>query len=81
MSRNMARAIDRFLWPEIYGPHPLFDDKNGENIPRREYRLLQRAGMNDWDDVDFFRRFRLTKGTFLQVLQLVGPELEHVQPR
>lgn len=80
----MARAIDRLLWPKIYGPHPLFDDDEDDAIEffeRREYRILQRAGMNDWDDVDFFRRFRLTKPTFLRVLQLVGPELEHVHPR
>lgn len=83
----MARAIDRFLWPEIYGPHPLFvdgDDDEDDDIDlvgRREYRIMQRAEMNDWDDVDFFRRFRLTKPTFVRVLQLVGPELEHMQPR
>lgn len=48
---------------------------------RRIYRMPIRATINTWDDTDFFRRFRLTKQTFLAVLQLVAEDLQHPQPR
>lgn len=83
-----GRPIDRLLFPEIFGPHfidLLYNDDDDEDdvgrLARRPYNLPVRATINSWDDVEFFDRFRLTKQTFLYVLQLVGPALEHPQPR
>lgn len=56
-------------------------DEDGLGLARRPYNLPVRAKVNDWDDVDFFQRFRLTKCTFLMVLQLVAPALHHPNPR
>ena len=44
---------------------------------RRPYYLPVRANIDNWDDVDFFQRFRLTKRTFLIVLQLIAPAIKH----
>lgn len=78
----------------IFGGDSLFhdfeDDIEYENdeegvevrrFERRIYHMPQRSTINTWDDVDFFRRFRLSKTTFLYVLQLVVDELQHPLPR
>lgn len=57
------------------------DDDLLPRLARRPYNLPVRATVNDWDDTDFFQRFRLTKRTFLGLLQLVAPALYHPNPR
>lgn len=57
------------------------DDDNVVRLARRPYNLPERATVNDWDYVDFFQRFRITKRTFLVVIQLVAPALHHRNPR
>lgn len=61
-----------------------FLDEDQEDVPRlarRPYNLPVRSTVNTWDDVEFFQRFRLSKRTFLMVLQLVAPALLHPHPR
>lgn len=86
----MPRAIDQLFFPEIFGRHiidQLFDvepeqvfgeDEEDEELYRRRrpYSMGNRATINDWDDVSFFNRFRLTKTTFLMVLELIRNQLE-----
>lgn len=36
---------------------------------------------NFWDADEFFMRFRLTKPTVLQILDLIEPQLEHPKDR
>lgn len=58
----------------------LDDDVHVPNI-RRSYQQRMRATINEWDDYEFFVRFRMTKPTFNMVLQLITPTLQHPQPR
>lgn len=60
------------------------EDENEDDclvIARRTYRLSVRATMDNWDDLDFFARFRMRKATFLMVLHLISPLLQYPQPR
>lgn len=80
----MARPIEQIIFPELFGDHPMFVDDGDDQrdvVMRRPYRIFHRAEMGNWDDIDFFRRFRLTKPTFLHVLEMVEPALRHPQPR
>lgn len=43
---------------------------------RREYRMYQRKGVNDFDDKDFHRYFRVRKETFWYLHSLVGARIE-----
>lgn len=56
-------------------------DEEELTIERRPYRLQHRATVDEWDDLDFLMRFRLTKPTFITVLEMIRPELDHLQPR
>lgn len=38
---------------------------------RREYKMFPRIGVDKWDDLDFLQRFRLSKHTVVQVLQML----------
>lgn len=74
----MSSLIERIVFPEINGRHLLFmeHDEDGDDIfNRRTYRILNRAKMNDWDDIEFYQRFRFTKPFFHRILALVTPAL------
>lgn len=43
-------------------------------FPRRMYE--RSSYFNDMDDISFFRRFRLTKQTTLDILERIEPQLE-----
>lgn len=51
------------------------DDDDDVHEERHIYQIPACTTINEWDDIDIFRRFRLTKGTFLEVLQLVADDL------
>lgn len=61
------------------------DDEDDDAVEfrndRRPYSLPVRSTIDDWDDLEFIIRFRLTKATFRSVLQLITPELQVPQPR
>lgn len=42
---------------------------------RRPYTLRSHAELDEWDDVAFYQRFRMTKRTFRRVVDLVEPHL------
>lgn len=68
----------------IFDGDNLFRDFENDELRqsvRRIYRMPQRHTVDNWDDIDFIRRFRVSKTTFLFVLQLVVHELEHPQTR
>lgn len=48
---------------------------------RRPYHLPMRATIDQWDDLEFLVRFRMSKATFQLVLELIEPALRHPQPR
>lgn len=79
----MDRELGQLLFPDEVGQHMWVDDDNEENEfeIRRPYRIQVHANINSWDDVDFYGRFRLRKQTFLMVLALVAPALQHPNPR
>lgn len=84
----MQSQIHQLLFPEIFEPHVIdidwifMDDDNDNEINvRRPYRIRLQVTMNNWDDFDFRCRFRVTKRTFLSILELVAPILQHPQPR
>lgn len=83
----MNRNIDQWMEPDLFG-RPVDmdwlwedDDGNVQQIDRRLYNIPVRATINEWDDIEFFMRFRITKPTFLMVLQMVAPALQHPNPR
>lgn len=46
-----------------------FESDEDEN--RRIYKMPHLKIMNHWDDLAFFRRFRMTKPTFEYILSLI----------
>ena len=44
-------------------------------FPRRNYERVDH--FNEMDNLSFFRRFRLTKPSVLQILELIEEELEY----
>lgn len=56
------------------------DDEDIYNI-RRPYTLRGHAELDEWDDVAFYQRFRMTKRTFCRVVDLVEPHLVVAQRR
>lgn len=42
---------------------------------RRQYKMLQRIGLEKWDDKDYIYRFRLSKRTTLMVLDFIKDSL------
>lgn len=42
---------------------------------RRQYRMPKRVTFDDWDDLDFVQRFRLSKATVREVTEMVKPDL------
>lgn len=42
---------------------------------RRPYTLRSHAELDEWDDVAFYQRYRMTKRTFRRVVDLVEPHL------
>lgn len=50
-------------------------------VGRRQYRLMDRIQMESFDDVDFKFRFRVSKFTFVTVLDMIRADLEYVNPR
>lgn len=77
----MPRLIDRIFFPELFGEHHLFAADGVDIFERRIYRLLNRRTINNWDDIDFFVRFRLTKPVFVELLAMVSPALAQNENR
>lgn len=48
---------------------------------RRQYKMMERITLDDWDDFDFVFRFRISKATFHRVLDMVKPDLDYENPR
>lgn len=59
------------------------DDEDQQFVAeRRQYNLYERMDhFNKWDDIDFFRRFRLRKETVANILDLIRPKLENKSQR
>lgn len=53
------------------------EDDGNLRAARRQYKMATRINLDSWDDVDFIRRFRLSKQTVMEVLGIVEHELEH----
>lgn len=43
---------------------------------RRQYKMMERITVDDWDDYDFVFRFRVSKATFHRVLDMVKADLD-----
>lgn len=50
------------------------DDDEFVGAARRDYKMRRRVQVEDFDDCDFFARFRMKKDTVMRVLELI----EHV---
>lgn len=58
------------------------DDENlVEPVDRRQYKMLPRISLDNWDDLDFACRFRLEKRTTLLVLDLIKDALPYDERR
>lgn len=86
----MPRAIDQLLFPELFGEHIidanwLWDDDDAEDVDdveRQPYHLWDRATVDaSWTEEDFFKRFRVRKSTFRQILEMITPALQHPNRR
>jgi len=58
----------------------LYDEYNGYNlrINRRQLRLMERINYFEiLDDIDFKRRFRISKNSFIMLLGRIEDEIEH----
>lgn len=51
------------------------EESENETMIRRPYSNRTRAELDEWDDVSFYERFRMTKRTFRRVVELVEPHL------
>lgn len=58
------------------------ESEERELVPeRRQYKMMERVTLDDWDDFDFVFRFRVSKATFQRVLDVVKPDLDFANPR
>lgn len=58
------------------------ESEERELVPeRRQYKMMERDTLDDWDDFDFVFRFRVSKATFQRVLDVVKPDLDFANPR
>lgn len=75
---------DEFLadFPAFY-ENPIYDyvPVRPARTARRPYTVQERISIDNWDDVDFAQRFRLSKSTVLQILELIRQELTFDDPR
>lgn len=67
--------VDLFLDDELQ------DDNNELEMSRRQYKMQIRIQSECWDDTDFVYRFRISKQTFANVLELIRPSIEWTNPR
>lgn len=65
--------LDAFDWMENLSE----DEEDVLVTERRQYTMAQRINMTNWDDYDFFVRFRLHKETVAQILQMILPSLTY----
>lgn len=59
----------------------LDDEEHRDVVGRRQYRMMDRLQVDAFDDVDFIFRFRLSKQTFVDVLDMIRADLEYIMPR
>lgn len=75
---------DEFVadFPPFYD-NPIYDEVpvRSARTARRPYTVRTRISIDDYDDVDFLQRFRLSKNTVLQILELVEHDLDFDDPR
>lgn len=58
------------------------ESEERELVPeRRQYKMMERDTLDEWDDFDFVFRFRVSKATFQRVLDVVKPDLDFANPR
>lgn len=69
---------DQIVWGEEGSDDDEFVEAGrAARAGRREYRMRRRVLVEDFDDSDFFARFRLKKETALRVLQLIQHKLTY----
>lgn len=63
----------------------ILDEIDHNIVPRRPYnsqnRFQQWDNLNCWDDLDFFRRFRLSKNAVIETLEFIHDGLLHGSER
>lgn len=64
---------DPILWGE--------DEGDEERNVRRDYKMRRRVQVEDFDDVDFFVRFRMKKESVFRVLELIEHKLTYGEER
>lgn len=84
---NILREFDEFdrRRAELDRRLDIMDSSDDEDVylevERRMYKMQERIDMSKWGDEDFIYRFRLSKATVAQVLQMIHPSLVHTQER
>lgn len=68
--------LDPILWGDADS-----DDDDFVGAIRREYKMRRRVQMEDFDDFDFYGRFRMRKETVMRVLELIQHKLTYSQER
>lgn len=58
--------------------HDWDDEEDAPNRGRRQYLMRRRIEIDDWDDVDYINRFRISKESTIEILQLIEEDLLHV---
>lgn len=76
----MSSLAYQLVCPELLGLRFLLDDllssDEDDNIEQtRVYKIQIRRAVNNWDDMHFRQRFRLTKPSFYKLLNMVTPYL------
>lgn len=71
--------LDPIVWGD--DEEVLDDFVHVERRVRREYTMPRRIEVDDFDDVDFYGRFRMTKRTVLRILELIREKLTYSEER
>lgn len=85
--RNLEASVDvdsdveRLLKSEEEIDSDSDSDEGNSGSQRRQYKMAKRIQVDCWDDYDFNYRFRMSKTTFVRVLEMVRSDLEHINPR
>lgn len=70
-----------YIWDQYYWRFLDDEEENSaENgvliLTRRQYKMRVRINIDNWDDLDFFMRFRLQKSTVMMILDMIQSSLE-----
>lgn len=69
---------DLLLHQEMQAANALFPVRRAYNIQNRFQHI---NNFDKWDDVEFWKRFRLSKSSVLEILALIEPEIKAATTR